>query len=47
MAKDGVPSTETNDRIAESADQDQTAHTCSLILLWTLRKINIWSQKVG
>ena len=27
-----------NNIAAESAKQDQTAHTCSLILLYTLRK---------
>ena len=29
--------TEFNDIVAESADQDQTAHMCSLILIYTLR----------
>ena len=32
---------EINEREAESAEQDQTARMCSLILLHTLRKINI------
>ena len=31
---------EINDRAAESVEQDQTARTCSLILLYTLRKIS-------
>ena len=35
-----VSLTETITREAESAEQDQTAHTCRLILLFTLRKIN-------
>ena len=30
--------------VAESAEQDQTARKCSLILLYTLLKINTWSQ---
>ena len=33
-----VPLTGTDDRISESAGQDQTARMCSLILLYTLRK---------
>ena len=37
LTLDGVSSTETNNRIAESAEQDQTARMCSLILLYTLR----------
>ena len=28
------------DRIAESAEQDQTARMCRLILLYTFRKVN-------
>ena len=32
--------TEVSDRAAESAEQDQTARTGSLILFYTLRKIN-------
>ena len=31
-----------NDRAAESAEQDQTARMCMLILLYTVRKINPW-----
>ena len=33
-----VPLTEINERAAESAEQDQTARMCRLILLYTLRK---------
>ena len=36
----GVWSTGFSDGEAESAEQDQTAHMCSLILLHTLRKMN-------
>ena len=43
----GLSLTKTNDRTAESPEQDQTARMCSLILLYTLRKINLWSQKSG
>ena len=43
----GVSFTETDDRIAESADRDDTARMCSLILLYTLRKINPLSQTTG
>ena len=32
-----VPITEFNDESAESVDQDQTARTYSLVLLYTLR----------
>ena len=38
---------ETGDRLAESAEQDQTAHTCSLILLYTLREISLWQRTAG
>ena len=37
---DAVSLTEVNDRVVESIKQDQTAHMCSLILLYILRKIN-------
>ena len=33
--------TKTNDRVAESKEQDQTARMSRLILLYTLLKINI------
>ena len=33
-----VSLTEINDRTVESAEQDQTARMCRLILLYTLRK---------
>ena len=33
-----------NDRVAESAEQDQTARVCGLILLYTLREINPCSR---
>ena len=42
----GFPLTEINDRPAKSAQQDQTARMCSLILLNTLLKINLWSRAV-
>ena len=35
----GVSLTDVNDRTADSVEQDQTARMCSLILLYTLRKI--------
>ena len=47
MALCGILLRESNDRIAESAEQDQTARLCSLILLNTLRKINSWSRTTG
>ena len=40
MELDVVSFLENSDKAAESAEQDQTAHICSLILLYTLRKIN-------
>ena len=46
MAYDRVSLAEINDRAAESAEQDQTARTCSLILLYTLRKIHSLSRTV-
>ena len=33
-----------DDRIAECAEQDQTAHTCRLILVYALSKIDLWSR---
>ena len=44
MTIGGLSLIEINDRAAESAEQDQTARTCSLILLCTLRKINTCSR---
>ena len=44
MLLDGVPLTKVNDRVAESGEQDQTARMYSLILLYTLPKINRWLQ---
>ena len=41
MASDGGSLTEYNDGTAESAEQDQTARMCWLILVYTLRKINL------
>ena len=50
MALDGVSLTEIKDKAAESEaeseEQDQTAHMCSLILLYNLRQINAWSGTV-
>ena len=43
----GISLTYTNDRAAGSVEQDQTARMCSLILLYTLRKINLWSRNAG
>ena len=40
MALESVSLTDTNDRPAKSVKQDQTAHTCRVILLYTLYKIN-------
>ena len=39
--------TETKDRTAESVEQDQPAHTCSLILLYTLLKIANCRKRVS
>ena len=36
-----------NDKEVESAEQDQTARMCRLILLYTLRKIIAWSRTEG
>ena len=35
---------EFNNKAAESAERDQTACMCSLILLYTFRKISPWSR---
>ena len=40
MTWDKLVLTETNKRIAESAEQDQTTHMCRLILLYTPRKLH-------
>ena len=45
MVLDEIPLTDDNDRVAESVEQDQTSLTCSLILLYTLRKISLWSSR--
>ena len=42
----GVSLTETNET-AESVVQNQTARMCSLILLYTFRKINAWWRTAG
>ena len=47
MALDEVPLIVIRDGAAECVEQDQSAHTCSLILLYTLRKINPLSRSVG
>ena len=39
-----VSMTESNGKMAESAEQDQTARMYMLILLYTLRQINPWSR---
>ena len=36
---DNFVMTDTKDRSAESVEKDQTAHTCSLIFVYTLRKM--------
>ena len=47
MTLDGVSLAEFNIRATGSVEQDQPAHTCSLILLYTLRKLNPWSLGSG
>ena len=43
-----VSFTELNDnRTAKSEDQDRISRMCRLILFYTLRKINLWSQDNG
>ena len=43
---DWVSGRQNNDeRAEESAGQDETAHMCRLILPYTLRNIQTWSQK--
>ena len=42
-----VQLTETNDSAAESAEQDQTARMCRLILLYTLREVISSPQTAG
>ena len=44
---DGLSRTEINGLTLERAEQDQTARMCSLILLYTLRKINATSLNAG
>ena len=39
MVLDGALLTESNNKAAESTDQDQTARMCRLILLCTLREM--------
>ena len=43
MKLDGVFLTDINDETAYSAEQDQTAGMCMLILLYILREIILWS----
>ena len=47
MALNGVVLTKTHHRVAESAEQDQTAHMCRLILLHTFRKLQPCSHTAG
>ena len=42
-----VSVTELNVEVAESAEQDQTARMCRLILIYTFREINLWSKAKG
>ena len=44
MALDGISLAEMDDRVSERAQQDQTARMCRLILVYTLRNINILSS---
>ena len=44
MAIVGNSLTKTNDGVAESAEQDQTARMCRLILLYTLRTLRKLNQ---
>ena len=46
MTFDGVSLKKFNDTAPESAEQDQTARTCRLILLYTVRKVNPMVSKV-
>ena len=41
MALVKVSLTDTNDNVAESVEQDQTKRMCTLILLYTLPKIDL------
>ena len=41
MASEGVYMIHISDKAADSAEQDQTARRCSLILLYTLRKMYV------
>ena len=45
MALDKVSTAEIKGRAAKSAEQDQTARTCRLVLLYTLRQINQCKDK--
>ena len=43
MSLDGVSLKDFGDKAAEDVEQDQTAHTCSLIFFYILCKTNSWS----
>ena len=43
----GISWTESNERGAVIVEQDQTAHMCRLLLLYTLGKIKAWSRTQG
>ena len=47
MAQDWVSTTCINDITVESAELDQTARMCGLILIHTLRKTYIYLQTAG
>ena len=47
MVFEGISLPETIDKASESVEQVQTARMCSLILIYTLRKFNPWSQTAG
>ena len=44
MAIGHVSLTDVNGKTVGSVEHDQTARICRLILLYTLRKINLWSH---
>ena len=37
-----VSVTKIDNKVAESEEQDQTARMCSLILIYTFHKLNLW-----
>ena len=47
MGQDRVPLTYNNDRAVKSVGQNQNLRKCTLILLYTFRKINSWQRMEG